>query len=235
ETRPSRPDPTTAWGSTLFSSATRLAAGLSLAATAAGTAALAAVAVAAAVGVVAAGVVAAGVVAVGVTAAAVALSSINARIWPLVTVAPSTSLISLSTPATGAGTSSTTLSVSKSTKFSSRATASPGRLRQATSVAWATDSGSCGTRTSIVMYPSQFELPVGASFGARTLPAARYAAPRRPDFSVAVRATPRCRWREQPPRPVPRTKARAAGRAGIAGGVEFGTSRPDFAAPPHTR
>ena len=54
-------------------------------------------------------------------------------------------------PAIGAGTSRTTLSVSKSTRFSSRATASPGCLCHPTSVASATDSGSCGTRTSIVM------------------------------------------------------------------------------------
>src|SRR6267378_1029520 len=49
DTRPSRPDPVTAFGSTLFSSTTRLAAGLSLAAAASGLAASRFVAVAAVV------------------------------------------------------------------------------------------------------------------------------------------------------------------------------------------
>ena len=52
--------------------------------------------------------------------------------------------ISVSTPASGAGNSSTTLSVSMSIRFSSRATASPAFLCQVTSVASATDSDSCG-------------------------------------------------------------------------------------------
>src|ERR1700733_7207126 len=50
ETRPSRPDPLTAFGSSLFSSTTRLAAGLSLAATASGLAASRAAAAAAGAG-----------------------------------------------------------------------------------------------------------------------------------------------------------------------------------------
>ena len=52
-------------------------------------------------------------------------------------------------PTRGAGSSSTTLSVSMSIRFSSRLTASPAFLCQLTSVASATDSGSCGTLTSI--------------------------------------------------------------------------------------
>src|SRR5262249_24606761 len=48
----------------------------------------------------------------------------------------------------GAGSSSTTLSVSTSIRFSSRLTASPCFLCQLTSVASVTDSGSCGTLTS---------------------------------------------------------------------------------------
>ena len=78
-------------------------------------------------------------------------SSIIASTWPLVTVVPLSILISRTTPFAGAGTSSTTLSVSRSARFSSRLTASPGCLCQATSVASATDSGSWGTRISVVM------------------------------------------------------------------------------------
>src|SRR5687768_15933703 len=54
-------------------------------------------------------------------------------------------------PDDGAGTSSTTLSVSRSTRFSSRPTLSPGCLCHETSVASVTDSGSCGTLTSILI------------------------------------------------------------------------------------
>ena len=78
-------------------------------------------------------------------------SSSIASTSPLVTVVPSLIFISLRIPAAGAGTSSTTLSVSRSTRFSSRATASPGFLCQPTSVASVTDSGSCGTLISIVI------------------------------------------------------------------------------------
>src|SRR5690606_18978377 len=63
------------------------------------------------------------------------------------------SLISFKTPSLGAGTSSTTLSVSKSTRFSSRRTSSPAFLCQLTSVASVTDSGSCGTLTSMLTGP----------------------------------------------------------------------------------
>src|SRR5690606_27943016 len=74
------------------------------------------------------------------------------------TVAPACTFISFSTPATGAGTSSTTLSVSRSARFSSRATASPGSLCQFTSVASATDSGNFGTLISVLM---GWEMPSG--------------------------------------------------------------------------
>ena len=76
---------------------------------------------------------------------------------PALTDWPAGTLISRSTPFTGAGTSSTTLSVSRSARFSSRLTASPGCLRQAMSVASATDSGSCGTRISTLISFSSLE------------------------------------------------------------------------------
>ncbi len=78
-------------------------------------------------------------------------SSSSASNSPLVTVVPSLTLMSLSVPDAGAGTSSTTLSVSRSTRFSSRMTDSPAFLYQLTSVASVTDSGSCGTLISIVI------------------------------------------------------------------------------------
>src|SRR6188768_551324 len=89
--------------------------------------------------------------AAGAGAAATAPASMMASSWSLVTVVPAATLISFSMPATGAGTSSTTLSVSRSARFSSRATASPAFLCQFTSVASATDSGSFGTFISVLM------------------------------------------------------------------------------------
>ena len=83
-------------------------------------------------------------------AAAAPASTIAISCW-LVTVAPSSNLISLSTPSTGEGTSSTTLSVSRSTRFSSRLTASPGFLCQVAMVASETDSGRTGTLISVLM------------------------------------------------------------------------------------
>src|SRR4029453_9573785 len=71
-----------------------------------------------------------------------------------VTVEPSGRVISTSTPSPGDGNSSTTLSVSTSIRFSSRLTGSPAFLCQLTSVASVTDSGSCGTLTSILMSES---------------------------------------------------------------------------------
>ena len=91
-------------------------------------------------------------------APAPACSSMTASSSPLVTLAPASRSSDLTTPAAGAGTSSTTLSVSRSARFSSRATASPAFLCQVTSVASATDSGSCGTRISIAMGVLQREV-----------------------------------------------------------------------------
>src|SRR6056297_1464916 len=54
-------------------------------------------------------------------------------------------------PSAGAGTSSTTLSVSRSTRFSSRAMASPGFLCHLATVASETDSGKLGTLISILI------------------------------------------------------------------------------------
>src|SRR3970040_1352056 len=78
-------------------------------------------------------------------------ASTIARSCSLVTVAPTSNLISLSTPSTGDGTSSTTLSVSRSTRFSSRLTASPGFLCHVAMVASETDSGRTGTLISVLM------------------------------------------------------------------------------------
>src|SRR5690606_17272475 len=56
--------------------------------------------------------------------------------------------------------SSTTLSVSRSTRFSSRRTGSPGFLCQLTRVASVTDSGSCGTLTSMLTVPPRRSSPL---------------------------------------------------------------------------
>src|SRR5262249_21468800 len=69
----------------------------------------------------------------------------------LPTVAPSGLAICVRTPDSGAGSSSTTLSVSISIRFSSRFTYSPAFLCQVNSVASETDSDSCGTLTSTSM------------------------------------------------------------------------------------
>src|SRR3990167_3028868 len=55
------------------------------------------------------------------------------------------------TPSDGAGTSSITLSVSRSTMFSSRLTISPAFLCHVDTVASDTDSGKSGTLTSIAI------------------------------------------------------------------------------------
>src|SRR6187455_2607062 len=89
--------------------------------------------------------------AAGAAAAATAPGSKIASSWPLVTTAPSLATISRMTPSTGEGTSSTTLSVSRSSRFSSRRTESPAFLCQAAMVASDTDSGRTGTLTSMLM------------------------------------------------------------------------------------
>ena len=67
------------------------------------------------------------------------------------TVAPSSLRSSPIVPSAGATTSSTTLSVSMSTRFWSRFTASPAFTCQVAMVASATDSGRTGTFISIVI------------------------------------------------------------------------------------
>src|SRR3546814_3579856 len=84
-------------------------------------------------------------------ASAAAPSSITAITCWLVTVAPSSNLSSLITPSTVEGTSSTTLSVSRSTRFSSRLTASPTFLCHDAMVASDPDSGRTGTLISVEM------------------------------------------------------------------------------------
>src|SRR5690606_17064223 len=92
-----------------------------------------------------------GASAAGAGAGATAPSSMTATTCWLVTTSPAWNLISLSTPSTGAGTSSTTLSVSRSSRFSSRRTVSPAFLCQLAMVASDTDSGRTGTLTSMLM------------------------------------------------------------------------------------
>src|ERR1700754_1268783 len=142
-TRPSRPVPATFDGSMFSSTATRRPAGESSStpAGAAGASALAAFGASAA----------AGAAAGAGAAAAAAPSSITAITWLLVTVEPSSNLISFSTPSTGEGTSSTTLSVSRSSRFSSRLTASPAFLCQVAMSAAETHWGRTGTLTSMDM------------------------------------------------------------------------------------
>ena len=82
--------------------------------------------------------------------AAVAAVSICAISSSLPTFSPSPLMILLSTPDLLAGSSSTTLSVSTSIRFSPSATASPTCLCQFSSVASDTDSESCGTLTSMM-------------------------------------------------------------------------------------
>ncbi len=74
--------------------------------------------------------------------------SISAITCPDPTVAPSATTAWVNTPAVGAGTSSTTLSVSISTRISSSATAWPGCFFHCRRVASETDSDNCGTLTS---------------------------------------------------------------------------------------
>ena len=83
-------------------------------------------------------------------APAPATVSILASTSWLSTVSPVRFRTSASTPASGAGISSTTLSVSSSIRISSFSTASPGCLRHSSSVASGIDSASIGTLTSTV-------------------------------------------------------------------------------------
>ena len=78
-------------------------------------------------------------------APAVAFSSIRAMAAPTATVSPSATSCSVRTPATGAGTSTLTLSVSRLAIGSSAATASPGFFSHCASVPSVIDSPSVGT------------------------------------------------------------------------------------------
>src|SRR4051794_12283966 len=162
--RPSRPVAGIFAGSSCFSSTMRRTDGASLSpwfdAGAVG-----------AVGFAVAGAAAAAGLATG-AAVAGAPSSSTASTWPLVTEVPATIRSSFNTPFTGAGTSSTTLSVSRSARFSSRDTDCPACLCQVTSVASATDSGSWGTLISMaMMFPHDLSGRRGG--GARRRSAAR--------------------------------------------------------------
>src|SRR5215831_9699868 len=129
-TRPPLPVPAIAAVSTPFSSAIFLAAGIAAAGAAAGAGFAAAA---------------------GAADTPLPSVSIVAMTSPAFTVPPSPLAIFTSTPSAGAGNSSTTLSVSMSIRFSSRLTASPSFLCQASRVASETDSESCGTLTSTSM------------------------------------------------------------------------------------
>ncbi len=146
-TRPPRPVPAMAAVSTFFSAASFCAAGMACPPPAGALRAAAALdaCCAAAFGASAPG---------GCPAGFAASVSICAMTSLLATVLASPLMIFTSTPEPGAGVSSTTLSVSMSTRFSSRLTYCPACLCQLSSVASATDSESCGTFTSISMRSS---------------------------------------------------------------------------------
>ena len=141
-TRPSLPVPLTWLADMAFSASILAAAGI----------ATSPLVAAGAVGVPAPAVGAFGVatleIGIGLTIAEASVSMM-AITSPATTVVPSPLMIWMITPAAGAGSSSTTLSVSMSIMFSSRATGSPTFLCHESMVASATDSDSCGTLTSI--------------------------------------------------------------------------------------
>src|SRR5439155_1682328 len=139
--RPPRPVPAT-------SPALRFCSAISLRAAGNAPAAACVAAVTAGAGA-AAGAVARAAAATSPGAAPFASVSMTAMTSCAVTVAPSGLRISATMPESGAGNSSTTLSVSTSTRFSSRVTASPAFLCQLTSVASVIDSGRTGTLTSM--------------------------------------------------------------------------------------
>src|SRR3990167_2480839 len=92
-------------------------------------------------------------------AASVSICAINSL---LVTFSPSPLMILVSTPLLEAGSSSTTLSVSMSIRFSPSLTASPTCLCQVSSVASETDSDNWGTLTStmLIVYGSRIRFDV---------------------------------------------------------------------------
>ncbi len=175
---------------------------------------------------------AAGTAAAAIDEDALASVSIFAITSPATTVPFSPFRMLTSTPSAGLGSSSTTLSVSMSIRFSSRFTASPCFLCQASSVASETDSESCGTFTSINIRTSP---PGGALHGEHQVVADRREAPPPPVPSAARcaatgsprRATPKtCAWRRRAPGP---------GACGAAGSAGCGARRPGCLAPPGTR
>ncbi len=87
------------------------------------------------------------------------------RIAPIPTVAPSAATMSVSVPASGAETSTETLSVSSSTSVSSFFTASPAFFSHLATVASDTDSPSVGTTMSVISnHPSASPRSVSNSF-----------------------------------------------------------------------
>src|SRR5579875_8412 len=108
------------------------------------------------------------------TTAGLAELAPDSLIWPssapTATVAPSCAATSESTPLAGAGTSSVTLSVSSSTRGSSTATVSPGRLNHLPTVASVTDSPREGTRISVITFcPSPWPVAATHAFPPRAL------------------------------------------------------------------
>src|SRR5450830_777928 len=139
-TRPSLPVPATSVADIEFSASILAAAGMAMSPLPAGDAV-------SAVGTGAFGV-ATDLTSSGLTWAEASVSMM-AMTSPATTVEPSPLMIWTMVPAAGAGSSRTTLSVSISIRFSSRATGSPTFLCHASMVASATDSDSWGTLTSI--------------------------------------------------------------------------------------
>src|SRR6185437_2961485 len=156
---------------------------------------------------------AASAVAVEVVLAAVASVSMMAMISPPATVAPSPLMIFANNPVAGAGNSSTTLSVSISIRFSSRATRSPSFLCQETSVASATDSDNIGTLTSTGMAPI---LLVKFSRGTLLPP---------------IPSAGNCALPDTPPRGMPRTHAMRSPKPGLAACAATGSAGCDAKLP----
>ena len=139
--RPSLPLPLMVVGSTPCSSTARRTAGLRVCASVAGAGSTG----------VAAGA-ASSRAAGGVMPAGATPSSITAMTAPTATVSPTAARCSVRTPATGEGTSTATLSVSRLAIGSSSATASPGCLSHSPMVPSVTDSPMVGTLTSVLMF-----------------------------------------------------------------------------------
>ena len=163
--RPSLPVPLIVAGSTPCSSTARRTDGES----AAGASALAA----------GAGAVAGAAAAAGVAAATPSPASTVAIIAPTCTVSPTCTACCPITPATGEGTSTETLSVSRLAIGSSAATLSPGCLSHSPRVASVIDSPSVGTRTSVAILNLVIDAPAETGATERHAPGlpAFFAAP----------------------------------------------------------